>query len=369
MNAINKDLIQNQALDAIGSRQVSGVAISMGVGKCLIGLRHMQRRYHSSRQYLVVVPKKSIINSWVNDAKKFNLEHLLNHITFVTYRSLCKCRHIYDFIYLDEVHSLTEGHNQWLFQHVKLKRGILGLTGTYPTYKHGEKGKMCNYYAPLVYSYSPDEAVDDGILNDYRIYVHGLRLSDEKNITKQGKTGTFTTSEESDYVYWSNRVKQADDQSRPMISIQRMKLLQSFETKVTYAKHLFEYLSDKTILFANTQKQADLICNHSYHSSNKQSEDNLKLFAEGTILKLSAVEQLSEGVTIPELKAAIIMHSYSNNVKSQQKIGRVLRLNPHEIAVVHILCYLDTIDQVWVTNALKELDSNKITWVAAKTFK
>jgi superfamily II DNA or RNA helicase len=57
------------------------------------------------------------------------------------------------------------------------------------------------------------------------------------------------------------------------------------------------------------------------------------------------------------------MHAYGNERKASQRIGRLLRLNPDDKAIVHILCYKDTVDQKWVENALEDLDQNKITWI------
>ena len=42
--------------------------------------------------------------------------------------------------------------------------------------------------------------------------------------------------------------------------------------------------------------------------------------------------------------------------------GRLLRLNPDDTAIVHILCYMDTIDETWVKEALEGYDPSKITW-------
>ena len=58
------------------------------------------------------------------------------------------------------------------------------------------------------------------------------------------------------------------------------------------------------------------------------------------------------------------MHSYGNERKSSQRIGRLLRLNPDDCATIHILCYKGTVDEKWVTAALKDFDSSKIIWVA-----
>ena len=142
----------------------------------------------------------------------------------------------------------------------------------------------------------------------------------------------------------------------------RMKAMMEYPSKEKYTKKLMESISTKCIVFANTQAQADRLCNYSYHSGNKESEDNLILFKEGKINKLSTVLQLSEGVNIPNLRQGIIMHAYGNERKSSQRIGRLLRLNPDEKAIVHILCYVDTIDEKWVTEALEGFDQTKVLW-------
>jgi len=56
------------------------------------------------------------------------------------------------------------------------------------------------------------------------------------------------------------------------------------------------------------------------------------------------------------------MHAYGNERKSSQRIGRLLRLNPDEKAIVHILCYKNTVDERWVKEALEDFDQNKIVW-------
>jgi superfamily II DNA or RNA helicase len=175
------------------------------------------------------------------------------------------------------------------------------------------------------------------------------------------KNRTYMTDEQSNYIYWSRRIDVGSGNMH-MIRVMRMKALKEYLTKEKYAKLLFNSINTKCILFANTQVQADRLCSHSYHSKNKDSEENLQLFKEGTITKLSAVDQLSEGVNIPELKQAIVMHSYGNERKFNQKLGRLLRLNPNDTAIIHILCYMDTVDEGWVKEAVENLDQTKIIW-------
>jgi superfamily II DNA or RNA helicase len=141
-----------------------------------------------------------------------------------------------------------------------------------------------------------------------------------------------------------------------------MKAMMEYPSKEKYTKKLMESINTKCIVFANTQEQADRLCRFSYHSGNPNSEENLNAFKEGRMNKLSCVLQLNEGINIPELRQGIIMHAYGNERKASQRIGRLLRLNPDEKAIVHILCYVNTVDEKWVKDALESFDQSKIVW-------
>ncbi len=75
------------------------------------------------------------------------------------------------------------------------------------------------------------------------------------------------------------------------------------------------------------------------------------------------MNQLSEGVTIPGLRRAIVLSSYSgNSPRTSQKLGRILRLNPDEVACLDILVYTGTQDEVWLRSVLEDYAPEKITW-------
>lgn len=361
MNNIRED-VQNKALQTILHYDNVGIAVSMGVGKTLIGLRHMEYIYTDMLRVLVVAPKKAILNSWQEEAKKFGLDYLLPHIEFSTYVSLNKKDLNFDVVYLDECHNLLFSHEPWLSA---FTGKIIGLTGTPPRVSSSEKGKMVSTYCPMRYTYVTDTAVEDGILNDYLIYVHMVQLSSQKNFMKKLKNGkSFPSSELADYNYWSNRLLESvSAKETQILRVMRMKSMMSYKTKEIYTKKLMNTINEKCIVFANTHEQADLLCTHSYHSSNPQSENNLLDFKAGNINQLSCVLQLSEGVNIPNLKHGIILHAYGNERKSAQRIGRLLRLNPTETSTIHILCYKDTVDEQWVKQALESCEPSKIIYI------
>ena len=355
-----RDEIQEEALAMAFKYKRCGLGISMGVGKTLIGLKyidHFQKESLKELRVLVVAPKLSIFDSWRNDADKFGIP--VDNLQFTTYLSLHKMDpHGYDLIVLDECHSLLNNHTSFLGM---FNGRVLGLTGTPPRYPQSEKGMMVNRYCPIMYRYITDDAVDDKILNDYRIIVHYLPLSTDNDLQVKAGNHKFYTSERKSYDYWTKRLGEAQTKKQEQISsVMRMRVMMDFTTKETYTKQLLEDIEDKCIIFCNTQDQADRICKHSYHSNNPDAQENLESFKEDKIDALSCVLQLNEGINIPNLRSGIIMHAYGNERKSSQRIGRLLRLNPEDTAIVHILCYKSTVDVKWVQSALKDLDPDKI---------
>lgn len=359
---MTREEIQKAALDATDKKRKCGLSLATGVGKTLVGLMHMEKNITPLMNVLIVAPKISIFTSWRTEAIKFKKSHLMDNVQFTTYLSLNKLDpREFDMIYFDEAHSLLPSHREFLDEY---DGKILGLTGTPPKMVHSEKGEMMQEFYPIVYEYLIDEAVNDNILNDYKIIVHQLRLDNSnKNVKAGSKYKSFFTTELANYNYWCSRIEDSRPGKEQQISrVMRMKAMMAFPSKEKYAKILSNSIKSKCIIFANTQEQADLLCNYSYHSNNPESSDNLERFKSGDINQLSCVLQLSEGINIPNLKQGIILHAYGNERKSSQRIGRLCRLSVDQTATIHVLCYMDTIDEKWVTEALSGFDQDKIEW-------
>ncbi len=360
---MTRDDIQSKILSILENIDRGTIGLSGSGGKTLLGLKHIDKNKHLNLRILIGVPKKAVITTWKKESVKFKFEQLLKNVKFTTYLSLSKLNpDDYDIIYFDEIHSLTIKHNIWLN---KFSGKIIGLTGTVPTNERSEKTFMVDKYAPVVYTYTPDEAIKDSMINDYRIIVQHVELDKNKNIKVVKPQATWMTSEIQIYNYWTKRVNESFGSKKQIAAIQRMKAMQGFLSKESKAKELLDTIGEfnKCLCFANTQEQAARICVRTYHSNNKFSESNLEEFESDKILKLCAVEQLNEGINIPNLKYGIIMHSYGNERKAAQKIFRFLRLNPSDCATIYILCFKDTIDEQWVKSALEHFDQTKIMYI------
>jgi superfamily II DNA or RNA helicase len=357
---MTRDEIQQQALKAVSKHHRCGIGVSMGVGKTYIGLQYIEQRLQPGQKVLVVAPKRDIFRSWEDDAQTFGLLKLLHSITFSTYISLNKHNpEDYSLLILDEAHTTKDSHKEFL---EKYTGAILGLTGTPPKYLQSEKGRIMQEFYPIVYSYKVDQAVNNSILNDYRIFVHGMPLNQDNTILVQNK---WKTSEQKNYEWLRRQIEEAPSSKQAFFKqIMCINALKQYETKEKYVQHALSKIpsGEKCLIFANTIDQAERLCPYTHHSKKKDAED-LELFKAGRITRLAAVEQLSEGITIPNLRHIIIMHSYGNERKSSQKIGRVLRLNPDEVASVHVLVYRNTIDEKWSKSALEGFNPDKIKYI------
>lgn len=359
----NKSTIQEEALGIVLNYKRSTAVAGTGVGKTLLGLKHMSLKYSAGLKFTVVASKTTIFKEWKEQASMHGYGYLIPHITFVTYLSLSKNPLDCDVLYLDEVHNLLYTHKPVLAAY---EGEILGLTGTPPLTDYSEKAKMIQMFCPIVFTYGVDDGVGDGILNDYQIFVHMLDLDVNKNIAVPTKNGTiFYTSERASYDYWCQRIDAAATPKQKQIArIMRMKIMQSFLSKEVLAKKLLNMTPNKCIVFANTKEQADRLCADSFYSGNPKSDENLKKFKEGTIMKLAAIHQLSEGINIPNLAEGIILHSFGgNSPKAKQKFGRLLRLSPELKSTLRILCYRGTADEMWVQENLDTLDNSKIFYI------
>lgn len=359
---MDRETIQREAHAESLKYRRCALEVSMRVGKTRIGLMNLESHWFAGIRALVVAPNKPIFDSWKDEVVKMNVPHLGKCIKYSTWRSLSKLRpEDYDIIYLDEYQSVLLVHELFLATFGGI---IVGLTGTGPK-DYTFKGKLVEKYFPVAYKYSVNEAVNDQILNNYRIFIHLLDLETKKNYKQTGKNGgSWWSSETEVYDYWADKVDSAyGGQQLQQANIMLLKHMKSFPSKVKYAKVLMEYIKHQVIVFANTKEQADEICKYSYHSGNPDSKENLQLFCNGIISKICAVMQLSAGVTIYGAQACVVMHAYANNHQLAQRIARCLGLEKDEMADIHILGYRNTIDITWILTALRDFDQNKIQYI------
>ena len=81
----SREDVQFKALAKALEHDRGTLAISMGVGKTRIALYHLEKLFDAFTRVLVVVPKWSVKDSWVNEINLVGKQDLLQHIEFTTY--------------------------------------------------------------------------------------------------------------------------------------------------------------------------------------------------------------------------------------------------------------------------------------------
>jgi hypothetical protein len=77
------------------------------------------------------------------------------------------------------------------------------------------------------------------------------------------------------------------------------------------------------------------------------------------------VQQLLEGLSLPDLRVDIIWHAFGNECKAVQRTSRLLGWNLAETATGNLLAYQDTVDAYWVGQTRAAFDLAKSSHVEA----
>lgn len=337
--------VQETAIKIALENERCGLDLSIRIGKCFIGLSLAQK----FNKVLVGYDNTPILTSWKEDSIKFNLND--SNITYTTYASLDKYNlNDFDLILLDELHTVSE--NNWNYIALNNPKRIVGMTGTMP--EKGVKKQFIDTYCPIKYTIKLDETTNK-TSKDYQIIVHLLEPSKVKDI----KTKNGVWSDASKISFWERKYEATRSFTGAMLFL--IQAIQNSPTKFNYLKQLSSKI-DNGFIFVETSKQCEELGLPSYNSKEPNSEINLQDFKDGKIAKLSTINQLKAGITIFHLKQCIILHSYSSQQKSHQKLGRCLTINGDDKAIIHILCLKGTYDEKWVRSSLSQFDNNKILW-------
>lgn len=365
-----KNKIQRDAQDKWLETLRGTLAMATGVGKSKVFINILVDLFKTNPNTTVclIVPTEKLRDeNWREEFIKWGAEELYNKIDRYCYASVSKVKKNYDMICADEIHNITELNS--VFFELNKEANILGLTATPPD--EIEKKALLNKYCPVVFTYTLQQGVEDGIVVPFRIKIVEIPLdSVNKTVTVKTKENEFQTTEANHYKYLTSLVMKARYSGNKNLekfrTLHRMKFLYSLKSKTELAKKILsKYLSDKkTLIFCGTIAQAEELCENRYHS--KTGDKAFRLFAEGKINHLSSVKALNEGMNIPELDAALIVQGSSQKREIIQRIGRLVRWRENHTADIWILNSLDTQDVVWTAKALEHFPKNIIEYIHHK---
>ena len=362
-----KAVIQEEAMNAWWPIKKGCVVMTPGTGKTKLGLDISQRL---SVKTLVTVPRVNLVKEWEKEMEKWGVTVDVMVINSAYKKDLS----LYDFLILDEVHTISESFYQITQQFVN--KPILGLTGTPNKFLDFKKNVLYKDL-PIVYEYL--ESSKDKLINETKIYMHPFELTDAKIPFKIFNYDT----ERSAYNVADRYVKKLyaeikakfpetpidsckveDKQlfSRYMFYVyKRRRILCNLTTSVDMAKKIADVCKDKCLVFSESIEQASRICDYTVSSkmNKNNATDILAKFNMGEIKTLGSVNTLTLGLNLNGASFAVFESFNGSDTNVKQKLGRLSRLNIDEIANAIFLVPVDTQAEKWFDRL--ELDYTIVT--------
>lgn len=304
---------------------------------------------------LIVYPRVDIKEGWNDTFRKLGWTE---EVSFTTYKSAGKfLKQEWDLVILDEIHEASTAQ---LTTVNKLNcKNILGLTGTLT--KSSEYKIESLTGVKMCYRYTIKQAVEEGVLCDYKIYIHKVKLDGNlRNGKKNTERGTFNGLE---YVK-QKLIK--EEKETFFIELKQIAVIQNSISKKEYTKKLIkEFEKERVIVFCGVTYIADELGIPSYHSGNNNTEIFKKFcLGDASVPHLSTVKMMQAGITIKPINKAIFNYLSGNPEDGAQKICRVLALEMfHKEAEIHIVTSDEKLELDRLETALMFFDKDKITYI------
>lgn len=361
-----RDKIQKEAASYFEVGTILDVAPRVGKSKSAL-------MAFENKKILLVVPNLPLVVSWQLEFQKWNFKGEPSVTTFASLRKQ-KDLATYDAIIVDEIHKLSDNQIDFLKSY---RSKVCGLTGTL-----GSKTRQKLFRSlglTVSFTYTIEQAIEDGIIADYKIFVKWLELSNQEKIKLKNPKAKFQPTEVNDYNYWDLQYEKVDEELRALVgntnvfnakqlvklkkdktflAIQRSNKLASYPTKAKAVKKFINTRKDRFLVFTKFTTFADYFGN-GFHSKSEDKQLDEK-FQDNEIKYLSVCNLLGEGFTGKDLKTIVFHHLDSNEEKCIQRAMRATNLDGEKEAHIYIFGYKNTKDEDWINKALEGFDSKKI---------
>lgn len=365
-----KTKLQKEIIDSLPSYPSGRLLLSIRIGKTKVAIDLIKREKPES--ILWVTPSSELADKDIpSEFETWKAKRFIQKLTTVTWKSLPKMKGHYDIIILDEEQFITELNSKVLLDGTLTWKSLISMTGS--ATQRVEKNdiyKQLNlkvlYEVPLI------EAVDMGLLANYKINVITVPMSNKTDMEMKFKTRTsFTTSERKNYEYLSRQVRGAmitNSKSLKFHILKRMRAIKNSPSKDKVAQYLMNNLKGRKLFFSATIDQAERLSQYTYHS--KTDNKDLQKFLKGDINTIAMVNAGGTGFTYKNLDHLVLVQADSNkNGLTGQKIGRTLLKQKNYKATVWIICLSETKDADWVESTLRIFHEDKIEYISFSNLK
>ncbi|MBR9846277.1 MAG: DEAD/DEAH box helicase family protein [Algicola sp.] len=368
-------------------------AMATGTGKTITSLNCAVEEFRKNKEYsiIITVPTVTLVNQWIDEAKKFNFKSIIsttksknwegelkrvlfnkkhkigdnhNYVFITTYATFnkAKCQKLVKkisdkntLLIADEAHNLGAPTSLRNLPHNISKR--IGLSATperiYDDIGSSRLYEFFNSFPPAyTYKFSMREAIDKEFLTPYYYYPYFVNLEHDE-LEEYLK---ITRELVKHYDFINDRWKDSATQKL----IQRKRIIHKAQNKKECLKQIFEDVklknetlkytfvyvpegyeaNNETVDNAEIEAEDERIINayseiindfgyktYQFLGETKNRNKILNQFKNGELEILTAMKALDEGVDIPITKNAIFCASTGNPRQFIQRRGRVLRLH------------------------------------------
>lgn len=381
-----------------------------GFGKSRIGCLAVEELLLSdSLQYeddiLLVTPTTKLRDeTWPEQFKLWGVEEALQYTKRICFASLRKEKEFlqerkrpYKLVIFDEFHRITELAAAPLendeedaftkFSSDSIADAVMALTATVPD-RDTELDKyiIMSQVAPVVFSYSLDDGVRDGLIADYEIRVIRHELDDvNKTIDAGTQKKSWKQTEQAAYNYMEKLImryridadeetdlKKKEDKEKLMFIAQmkRNRFLALLPSKNELAARCVKQISKggkRTLIFGAGIDQIETLVGKEkcYHS--KTDNKAFDAFNNKEINILGVVNAANEGINFVDLDSSLIIQVDSNPRNFIQRLGRNLRVRDGHKAMIYIIVVAGTADERWFKKSVEGIDPSKIKIFDGKT--
>lgn len=357
---MTKTEIQEKIINTIIQNNCRGIVLSsVRSGKTRILLKTIERYFKDKNpKVLVLYPNIDIKLSW---EKECEIIEYFPDIVYCTFASISKVTdEQWDFIVVDEAHLLGEENQLPIAGKLaENTKNIIFASGTY------NKNTLSDikFYTKLklIVKYSTSEAIKDGIVSDFTVYVHRYNLNNSK-IIQFGKVKKWNSTEKKECNRLGNRILKVSGQQKMFASLERMRFINSCNSLIEKVnKWISENKNERFILFSSDEKTG-LRYNLPMFNSKSKDDSVLKDFQSGKINQLCLLKKASAGVTFPNLQNILITAINSNGENLEQMIGRSL-LDDTDHSHIHIFVSTEGFQNKWLNKSLELIPKNKIKYL------
>lgn len=412
--------LQQEAINTLLLRKRVIVNWGTGVGKSRVGIGCADRLYtYGHDKILLLVGETAHKLNWRNEFMESLGEargnEVFSHITVECYNSLEKYEWTkWDLIIADEAHHLRSEKRTDSISTINTEY-FLCLTATMSCKGDADdllcmlemaNGKFVNL------NFGIQDAIDNEILKEPKIYVHFLSLEDfkirQEIVEEWGTTATrlpltcvyedcfkyynrdkfpaarltIMATPKQAYEYYTEKMKRAKSRWRTVridegipdgapdskrsawewnkyVQYGTLRKIVLGKSKTTFSKWLLGKIRDKKyVCFCSDVEQAEILGGDNIiHSGLKNNMDTIEAYNRGDIRSLFAVNMIQEGQNLAGIQVGVVIQLGGKERQFVQKFGRALRSQTPE---QHIVVIINSRDEKYYENAVEGLNPKYI---------